>query len=114
MVTDPHQENLQDGVKFLVASEGQKVDEIITDNELIDFINGQDELIDFINGQEDEDDDSLFKFNNLELWGADVGNAYLESYTEDRVITVAGPEFGYREGQLLIVKKSGLALHEKF
>jgi hypothetical protein len=63
----------------------------------------------------------LAELNTLELWGADVGNAYLESYTKEKVYIIAGPEFGDREGQLLIVRKalyglrgSGQAFHEKF
>ena len=35
----------------------------------------------------------LGKLNNLELWGADIGNAYLEAPTEEKVYIVAGPEF---------------------
>ena len=27
----------------------------------------------------------LSQLNNLELWGADIGNAYLESYTEEKI-----------------------------
>ena len=35
----------------------------------------------------------LGKLNNLELWGADIGNAYLEVPTEEKLYIVAGPEF---------------------
>ena len=35
----------------------------------------------------------LGKLNNLELWGADIGNAYLEAYTDEKLYIVAGPEF---------------------
>ena len=35
----------------------------------------------------------LGKLNNLELWGADIGNAYLEAFTDEKLYTVAGPEF---------------------
>ena len=35
----------------------------------------------------------LGKLNNLELWGADIGNAYLEAPTEEKLYIVAGPEF---------------------
>ena len=35
----------------------------------------------------------LGKLNNLELWGADIGNAYLEAPTEENLYIVAGPEF---------------------
>jgi hypothetical protein len=30
----------------------------------------------------------------LEFWGADVGNAYLEAKTKEKIYIVAGPEFG--------------------
>ena len=40
----------------------------------------------------------LAELNELELWAADVGNAYLESVTKEKVCFVAGPEFGEREG----------------
>ena len=33
------------------------------------------------------------ELNGLELWGADVSNAYLESYTPEKVAIIAGPEF---------------------
>ena len=35
----------------------------------------------------------LGKLNNLELWGADIGNAYLEAFTDENLYIVAGPEF---------------------
>ena len=35
----------------------------------------------------------LGKPNHLELWGADIGNAYLESFTDEKLYIVAGPEF---------------------
>ena len=34
----------------------------------------------------------LGKLNNLHLWGADIGNAYLEAFTDELYI-VPGPEF---------------------
>ena len=30
--------------------------------------------------------------NGLDIWAADVGNAYLESYTKEKVYIVAGPQ----------------------
>ena len=36
----------------------------------------------------------LAELNGLELWGTDIGNAYLESYTSEKVCIIAGPEFG--------------------
>ena len=43
--------------------------------------------------------------NNLDIWAADVGNAYLESYTKEKVYIVAGPEFGELEGCTLLLTK---------
>ena len=36
----------------------------------------------------------LSELNGLELWNTDIGNAYLESYTSEKVCFVAGAEFG--------------------
>ena len=48
----------------------------------------------------------LAELNNLELWGADIGNAYLEAITEEKVFVVAGPEFGERQGKVLVIHKA--------
>jgi hypothetical protein len=55
------------------------------------------------------------------LWGADIGNAYLEAKTKEKVFIVAGPEFAELEGHVLIINKalyglrsSGLHWHECF
>jgi hypothetical protein len=45
----------------------------------------------------------LADLNGLELWGADVGNAYLEANTKEKVYIVAGPEFGPMEGHTLLI-----------
>ena len=34
----------------------------------------------------------LAELNNLELWGADVGNAYLQALTREKLYIVGGPE----------------------
>ena len=44
----------------------------------------------------------LGEHNNLELWGADIGNAYLEAYTQEKQFIIAGPEFEELEGFILI------------
>ena len=44
--------------------------------------------------------------NNLELWGADIGNAYLEAYTQEKFFIIAGPEFEELEGFILIFNKA--------
>ena len=41
------------------------------------------------------------KLNILELWGADIGNAYLEASTEEKLYIIAGPEFEDWEGYIL-------------
>ena len=62
----------------------------------------------------------LAELNGLDLWGTDVGNAYLESYTKEKVAFIAGPEFGEYEGHTMIVikaqyglKSSGKCWHDK-
>ena len=63
----------------------------------------------------------LSELNDMELWATDIGNAYLESYTQEKVYIKAGPEFGNREGHYLVItkalyglKSSGLQWHERF
>ena len=48
----------------------------------------------------------LSQLNDLEIWGADVGNAYLEAYTDEKLCIIAGPEFKELQGHLLIMIKS--------
>ena len=48
----------------------------------------------------------LSQLNNLEIWGADVGNAYLEAYTDEKLCIMAGPEFKELQGHLLIMLKA--------
>ena len=48
----------------------------------------------------------LGELNNLELWGADIGDAYLEAFTDEKLYIVAGPEFQELEGYILIFLKS--------
>ena len=61
------------------------------------------------------------ELNSLQVWATDIGNAYLEAKTKEKVCIVAGPEFGDLEGHLLIINKalyglrsSGLRWHERF
>ena len=63
----------------------------------------------------------LAENNGCDVYATDIGNAYLESYTKEKVFIVAGPEFGDREGHTLIItkalyglKSSGLRWHERF
>ena len=48
----------------------------------------------------------LSQLNDLESWGADVGNAYLEAYTDEKLCIIAGPEFKELQGHLLIMIKA--------
>ena len=48
----------------------------------------------------------LSQLNNLEIWGADVGNAYHEAYTDEKLCIMAGPEFKELQGHLLIMVKA--------
>jgi Reverse transcriptase (RNA-dependent DNA polymerase) len=63
----------------------------------------------------------LSERNNLELWGTNVGNTYLEATTKERVYIVGGSEFGDLEGHTLVIQKalyglrsSGLCWHQRF
>ena len=62
----------------------------------------------------------LAELNKLEIWSTDVGNAYLESVTNEKVCIRAGPEFGDMEGHTLVIYKalyglrtSGARWHDK-
>ena len=49
--------------------------------------------------------------NSLHLWAADVGNAFLNGITRDKLYIIAGPEFGpERAGKPLILYKSIMEL----
>ena len=45
----------------------------------------------------------LGELNGLVPWATDIGNAYLEAKTTEKVCIRAGPEFGELEGHLLII-----------
>eukprot|EP00957_Ditylum_brightwellii_P160278 12201682-Ditylum_brightwellii.AAC.1 len=65
----------------------------------------------------------LAKLNGMEMIAADIGNAYLEAYTNEKKCFIAGREFqdyGH-EGHLMLIvnalyglKTSGTRFHEKF
>ena len=42
----------------------------------------------------------------MEAFATDIGNAYLEAKTQEKVCIKAGPEFGELEGHLLIIYKA--------
>jgi hypothetical protein len=64
----------------------------------------------------------LAKLNGLKVKAVDVGNAYLEPYTKEKLYVIAGPEFGEeRQGHVMVIVKalyglrtSGARFHEKF
>ena len=46
------------------------------------------------------------ELNGLKLCAGDISNAYLTSYTSEKVYVIAGPEFGELEGHTLIISKA--------
>ena len=48
----------------------------------------------------------LAKLNNLEVWGADIGNEYLEAKTKEKLYVVGGPESDELEGHILVIYKA--------
>jgi len=52
----------------------------------------------------------LAELNELELWGTDIGNAYLESYTQEKVCFIAGGEFGDLAGHTFVIIKAQYGL----
>ena len=63
----------------------------------------------------------LAELNGLKLMAADVGNAYLEAHTKEKICFIAGPEFKELAGHTMVMSKalyglksSGARFHEKF
>ena len=48
----------------------------------------------------------LAELNGLLLWATDVGNAYIESFTSEKVYVIAGEEFGDLEGHTLVIERA--------
>ena len=48
----------------------------------------------------------LAELTGLQLWGADVGNAYLQTLTKEKLYIVAGPEFEELQGHVLVMHKA--------
>ena len=44
--------------------------------------------------------------NDLQLWGGDVGNEYLQALTKEKLYIVAGPEFEELQGHVLVMYKT--------
>jgi Reverse transcriptase (RNA-dependent DNA polymerase) len=55
----------------------------------------------------------LAEHNNMQLWGTDIGNAYLESYTTEKGCFTAWPEFVEFEGHILTIKKALYSLRSR-
>ena len=60
------------------------------------------------------------EINGLKTMVGDIGNAYLEAFTKEKVYFIAGKEFGPLEGHILKIVKalfglqtSGARFHEK-
>ena len=49
---------------------------------------------------------SISELNQLQLWQGDVGNAYLESYTQENVYFIASHEFGSFQGHTMKIIKA--------
>jgi len=48
----------------------------------------------------------IAELNELEMCAGDIGNAYLEAFTTEKVAFIAGPEFGSRCGHTLVIVKA--------
>ena len=48
----------------------------------------------------------LAELNNLQLWGADAGNAYLQALSKEKLYIVGGPEFEELQGHVLVMHKA--------
>ena len=53
----------------------------------------------------------LSELNKLHLWQGNVGNAYLESYTQEKVYFIVGPEFVPIHGHTMKIIKALYGLH---
>ena len=42
----------------------------------------------------------------MEVWGADICNAYLEATTKEKMYIIAGPEFEELQGHIVVVHKA--------
>ena len=46
----------------------------------------------------------------MKVWAADIGNAYLEATTREKLYIVAGPEFEELQGHVLVIHKAQYGL----
>jgi hypothetical protein len=61
------------------------------------------------------------ELNKHELWGANLGNSFLEVGTKEQVFIIISPEFGTLEGNTLLIdmdvdglQSSGICLYQRF
>ena len=48
----------------------------------------------------------LAKLNNMKVWAADIGYAYLEATTKEKLYIGAGPEFEELQRHILVIHKA--------
>ena len=48
----------------------------------------------------------LAKLNNMKVWAADIGSAYLEATTKEKLYIVAGPELEELQEHILVIHKA--------
>ena len=48
----------------------------------------------------------LAELNKLQVWGADIGNAYLEAKTKKKVYAIGDAGFGDLNGHTLVIDKA--------
>ena len=48
----------------------------------------------------------MAELNKMKIWSTDVGNAYLEAYTEEKVYIVGDAVFGNREGHCCVIVRA--------
>ena len=48
----------------------------------------------------------LSELNDLEMWATNIGHAYLEAFTSEKLYVITGPEFGELEGHMLVISKA--------
>ena len=53
----------------------------------------------------------LAELDSLKLWATNIGNAYVELTTKEKLIIIAGPEFKELEGHVLVIQKALYGLH---
>ena len=53
----------------------------------------------------------LGQLNNLKIYSTDIGDAYLEAKTQEKVYIIAGPEFGSLEEYTMVINKALYELH---